>query len=273
LAELAPGGRVNRVVVIASHRRSGTHLMLDSLRSNVRDVGRRFMTLERIEPSHEKHMPVAEFDRRLRSQRGVVLVKTHALPGAGAWQAQEAADYASELLATAPTIYVHRDGRDVLVSLYRFVQSYSPQVAAQSFAEFLRAKHTGPDAPGISRPAYWQRHVLAWLDRGPTTTASYERLQGEFETSLRSIADALDLGLRPALSQVRLEPRGRRIPVLHRLQRVLGLRPVGSTAIRPQAGRVGGWRQVFDPADLAWFESEASAAMRRLGYAPASRET
>jgi Sulfotransferase domain len=264
---------LKRVVVVASHRRSGTHLMLDSLRSNVRDVERRFMTLERIEPSHEKHMPVAEFDRRLRSQRGVVLVKTHALPDATAWQDREAADYASELLATAPTIYVHRDGRDVLVSLYRFAQSYSPQVAAQSFAEFLRANHTGLDAPGISRPAYWQRHVLAWLDRSPTTTASYEGLQGDFEALLRSIAERLDLGLRPALRQVPLEPRGRRVPVLHRLQRVLGLRPVGSTAIRPQAGRVGGWRQVFDDADLAWFESEAAGAMGRLGYASAGRKT
>ena len=270
---MAPGGHVNRLVVVASHRRSGTHLMLDSLRSNVRDVEHRFMTLERIEPSHEKHMPVAEFDRRLRSQRGVVLVKTHALPGAGAWQAREAADYASELLATAPTIYVHRDGRDVLVSLFRFVQSYSPQVAAQSFAEFLRASHTGLDAPGISRPAYWQRHVLAWLERGPTVTASYEALQGDFETSLRSIADRLDLGLRPVLSQVRLEPHGRRVPVLHRLQRVLGLRPIRSTAIRPQAGRVGGWRQVFDDEDLAWFDAEASGGMRRLGYSQGSRGT
>jgi hypothetical protein len=160
----------------------------------------------------------------------------------------------------------------VLVSLYRFVQSYSPQVAAQSFAEFLRANHTGLDAPGISRPAYWQRHVLAWLDRGPTATASYEGLQGDFEAVLRSIAERLDLGLRPVVSQVRLEPRGRRVPVLHRLQRVLGLRPVRSTAIRPQAGRVGGWRQVFDDADLAWFESEAAGAMGRLGYAAAGRE-
>jgi sulfotransferase family protein len=260
---------VNRVVVVASHRRSGTHLMLDSLRSNVPDVERRFMTLERIEPSHEKHMPVAKFDRRLRSQRGVVLVKTHALPGAGAWQAREAADYASELLATAPTIYVHRDGRDVLVSLYRFVQSYSPQVAAQSFAEFLRSRHTGRDAIGVNRAVYWQEHVMAWLDSDPTTSGSYEGLRDDFEPTLRAIAERLELQLRPVLGQVLLEPRRRRIPVLDRLLRVLG--PPGSTAIRPQAGRVGAWREVFDDADLAWFESEASEAMRRLGYSTGTR--
>jgi hypothetical protein len=257
---------VNRVVVVASHRRSGTHLMLDSLRSNVRDVQRRFMTLERIDPFHEKHLSVAEFDRQLRAQKGIVLVKTHALPDPDTWPDREAGAYAAELLGATPTIYVHRDGRDVLVSLYRFAQSYSPEVAGQSFAEFLRSRHTGRDAVGVNRAAYWQQHVLAWLDRGPTTTASYEGLQGDFEASLQSIAKQLDLRLRPALSQVRLEPRRRRIPVVDRVLRVLGLRPAGSTAIRPQAGRVGGWRQAFDDADLAWFEAEASEGMRRLGY-------
>jgi len=258
---------VSRIVVVASHRRSGTHLVLDSLRRNVRDVQHRFMTLERIEPTHERHLPIAEFDRRLRSQRGIVLVKAHALPGAGVWRTPEAEAYASEILAEAPTIYVHRDGRDVLVSLYRFVSSYSPRVAAQSFAEFLRSNHTGIDAAGISRPAYWQRHVMAWLDRGPTTLASYERLQDDFEVSLRAIAERLDLALRPTLNAVRLQPRRRRIPVLDRALRIL--LPASSTAIRPQAGRIGGWHQVFDDADLAFFELQAAAAMRRLGY-PAS---
>jgi hypothetical protein len=262
---------VNRVIVIASHRRSGTHLMLDSLRSNVRDVQRRFMTLDRIDPFHEKHLPVAEFDRRLRAQKGIVLVKTHALPGADAWPDSEAGAYASELLGVTPTIYVHRDGRDVLVSLYRFVQSYSPEVAAQSFAEFLRSRHTGRDAVGVNRAAYWQQHVLAWLDSDPTTTGPYEGLRDDFDATLRAIAERLELQLRPVLGQVLLEPRRRRIPVLDRVLRVLGLRATGSTAIRPQAGRVGAWRQVFDDADLAWFESEASEAMRRLGYSTGTR--
>jgi len=264
LASLAARGCVSRIVVVASHRRSGTHLVLDLLRRNVRDAQHRFMTLERIEPTHEKHVPIVEFDRRLSSQRGVVLVKAHALPGTGVWRAPEADAYAAELLAEAPTIYVHRDGRDVLLSLYRFVSSYSPAVAAQSFAEFLRSNHTGIDAAGISRPAYWQRHVMAWLDRGPTTLASYERLQDDFEASLRAIAERLDLALRPTLTAVRLEPRRRRIPVLDHALRIL--RPASSTAIRPQAGRIGGWHQVFDDADLAWFAAEASVGMRRLGY-------
>jgi hypothetical protein len=259
---------VNRVVVVASHRRSGTHLVLDSLRANAKDVNPAFMTLERIEPTHPRHLPVAEFDRRLRGRTGTVLVKTHALPWASAWQAPEAGEYAAQLLAESPTIYVHRDGRDVLVSLYHFIQSYSPGVATQSFSEFIRSARTGRDALGISQAAYWQHHVLAWLDTGPTATASYEALQIAFDASLRTVAERLALELRPSLSPVGLEPRrGRLAGALGAVRRRLGLGPGRSTAIRPRSGGSGGWRETFDEADLAWFETQASEAMRRLGYA------
>src|SRR4029078_11960558 len=104
-------GCVSQIVVVASHRRSGTHLVLDLLRRNVRDAQHRFMPLERIEPTHEKHVPIVEFDRRLRSQRGVVLVKAHALPGTAVWRAPEGDAYAAALLSQAPTIYVPRARR------------------------------------------------------------------------------------------------------------------------------------------------------------------
>ena len=44
-------------------------------------------------------------------------------------------------------------------------------------------------------------------------------------------------------------------------------RGVVSTAIRPRTGGSGGWQAAFGDGDLAYFESEASEAMRRLGYA------
>jgi hypothetical protein len=259
---------VNRVIVVASHRRSGTHLMLDSLRANAPDVHPAFMTLERIEPSHAKHLPPDEFDRRLRSRRGIVLVKTHALPDARDWQSREAGEYAMRLLAGAPAIYVHRDGRDVLVSLYHYMASYSADTARRPFGEFIRARQNAPDAPALSRPAYWQHHALTWLRSEPRALAAFALMQTDFETTLRGVADRLDLRLRPTLSQVTLDARGgwanamRRI-LLRRFGAGGGRR---STAIRPRAGGSGGWRAAFDAEDVAFFESEAAEALRTLGY-------
>ena len=259
---------MNRVIVVASHRRSGTHLMLDSLRANAPDVHPAFMTLERIEPSHPKHLPLAEFDRTLRSRAGVVLVKTHALPDARDWQSPEAGEYATRLLAAASAVYVHRDGRDVLVSLYHYMASYSADVARVPVGDFIRARLNAPDAPALSRPGYWQHHALTWLRSEPRVLAPFASLQTDFETTLRGVADRLDLRLRPTLSQVSLDARGgwanaiRRV-LLRRFSIGGGRR---STAIRPRAGGSGGWRAAFGADDLAFFESQAAEAMRTLGY-------
>ena len=259
---------VNRVIIVASHRRSGTHLMLDSLRANAPDVDPTFMTLERIEPAHAKHLPPTEFDRRLRLLRGIVLVKTHTLPDARAWQSREAGEYAMRLLAVAPAIYVHRDGRDVLVSLYHYMRSYSTDVEWQPFGDFIRARQNAPGAPALSRPAYWQHHVLEWLKSQPRALAGFSSMQTDFEPTLRDIADRLDLRLRPTLSPITLDARGGWAnavrSVLMRRFGVGGGRR--STAIRPRAGGSGGWRAAFDAEDLAFFESQAAEAMRTLGY-------
>lgn len=260
---------MTKVVVVASHRRSGTHLVLNSLRLNALGVNPQFMTLERIDPAHERHLTVAAFDRRLRRKAGTVLVKTHALPGAAAWHDPEAHDYASALLAEAPTVYVHRDGRDVLASLYHYTASYSPRVAGLSFSEFIRDLYTAPDARGLSRAAYWQHHVLAWLDAGPTALIGYAELLETFPTAMAGLAEGVGLRLSPDVQLVALEPPATGLARLTgRVRRAMGPDRQGtSTAIRPRSGGSGGWQAAFDADDLALFEGVASEAMRRLGYA------
>ena len=258
---------MSRVVVIASHRRAGTHLTIDSFRTNGTDVNRRFLNLDRIEPTHPTHIPIEDFDRTLHSGKGTVLVKTHALPGPEAWQDPAARDYAGQLLATSPIVYVHRDGRDVLVSLYHYVGSYSAAARDQSFAAFIRSAHPGKDIRGLSRAAYWQHHVLTWLDHQPTVLSAFEALRAD-PGSLAEIAPRVGVQPRATIREVTLERRGgRRGRIGRLLARVgLGARPP-SSAILPRAGRSGGWRAAFDEADLEWFDAEAGEAMRRLGYA------
>ena len=261
--------RLTSVIVVASHRRSGTHLVLDSLRNNGLDVHPRFLTLERIDPAHERHLTIDQFDRRLRRNAGTVLVKTHALPGPAAWEDPVAEAYVRELLAGAPIVYVHRDGRDVLVSLYHYVATYSPLVSGQSFGEFIRAPYTAPDAMGLSRAAYWQHHVLAWLDARPTALVGYAELLAGFPTVMARLADAVGLELKPDVQPVALEPpAGPLTNLVRRVRRASGTDRVPvSTAIRPRSGGSGGWQAAFEDGDLALFEGDASEAMRRLGYA------
>ena len=155
------------------------------------------------------------------------------------------------------------------MSLYHYVATYSPQVAGQSFGEFMRALHTAPDATGLSRAAYWQHHVLAWLDARPTALVGYAELLAGFPTVMARLADGVGLRLRPDVQPVALEPpAGGLTRLARRVRRASGTnRAAMSTAIRPRSGGSGGWQEAFEDGDLALFEGEASEAMRRLGYA------
>lgn len=258
---------MTRIIVVASHRRSGTHLMLDSLRANAPGVHRRFMNLDRIEPRHPEHIPIEEFDERLRSREGTVLVKTHSLPDPRAWQTPEAGRYAAELLADAPVIYAHRDGRDTLVSLYHYMASFSDDIARQPFAAFIRHQQSAPDAPALSRAAYWQHHVLTWVRAKPRALGGFAEMQADFDATLRRVAERLELPLLPTIAPVTLDADD---GIGNAVKRVLGgRRRTGrrrSTAIRPRGGSTGTWQDMFDAEDVAFFEHEAAEGMRTLGY-------
>jgi hypothetical protein len=261
-------GQMTRAIIVASHRRSGTHLMLDLLRANAPGVSPSVMNLDRIDPTHPEHLPLAEFDRRLRARRRVVLVKTHALPDPRTWQSRAAGEYASDLIAASPTIYVHRDGRDVLASLYHYVASYSSDVAAQSFGDFLRARHNLPEAAGLSRPGYWQHHVFAWLDSRASALAGFAALRDDSGPTLRSLARQVGIEILQDIRTVTLDDRASRADALRGfVRRRLGRGPGRrSTAIRPRTGRSGSWHDAFDAEALALFRADASAGMARLGY-------
>lgn len=257
-----------RAIVVASHRRSGTHLLIDSLRNNVRDVAADYLNVDHIQPDHPQHMPLAEFDRRLRSTSGIAIVKTHALPDGDGWKDPAAREYLVRLLAELPTIYVYRDGRDVLTSLYHYIGAYEPRVAATPFGEFIRATYTAEEAHGLNRTAFWQRHVLAWLDHGPTATVSYERLRHDVGGALGAIAGDVGFEMRSRVTPVPLpgsQPRPGPLRLLAR-RLVKPFRRKRSTAISPRTGTSGGWRGSFGPGDGEWFLEIAGNAMQRLGY-------
>ena len=169
----------SKTIVIATHRRSGTHWTIDALRNNSSDVSDTFMTLERVSSDHETPTPLPEFRRQLKVLDGRVLVKVHDLPVATFWKREEERAFARSVLRESPAIYVHRDGRDVMVSLYYYMQSFDEDVKKQSFSEFLRSesKLDGVDT-GMSRPAYWAHHARTWLQQ-PNLLPTIVRGPGE----------------------------------------------------------------------------------------------
>lgn len=258
----------SKTIVIATHRRSGTHWTIDALRNNSPDICEQFLTLERISPQHDSPLPLAEFRRQLEALDRRVLIKVHDLPSAGYFQREAERDFARQLMRESPVIYVHRDGRDVMVSLYYYLRSFNETVRSQTFSEFLRSESTLDGAPaGLSRPAYWAHHARAWLQRPNLLPISYSALESDYQYTVRAMADFLGVRLRRSVRQIALPGAQASPTLLDKARWKLGVRRERlSTAVQPRRGSSGDWRNHFDEKDLAFFMSEAGDMLRKLAY-------
>ena len=258
----------SKTIVIATHRRSGTHWTIDALRNNSPDICDSFLTLERIEASHDAPIPLDDFRMQLESLDGRALVKVHDLPAAAYWKGESERQFARSVLDSSPIVYVHRDGRDVMTSLYYYMQSFDETVKGQSFPAFLRGEASLDGvATGLSRPAYWAHHAAAWLTRPNLLAVSYGALESDYEAALRRMAAFLKVKLNRSLRPIQLPGAQSKPTYYQRIKWKLGIRQKKlSSAVQPRRGKSGDWRSHFSERDLAFFMSEAGEMMGQLGY-------
>lgn len=255
-------------IVIATHRRSGMRWTIDALRNNSPDINDSYMSLEQMEADHDAAIPLARFRRRLLNMEGRVLVNVHDLPTADSWKGLDERLFARTVLRNSPTIYVHRDGRDVMVSMYYYMQSFSETVRNQSFARFLRGE-LAPSVDGLalSRPGFWAFHVESWLKKDNLLAVSYDDLETNYEATLRRMAAFLDVRLHQSLQPLTMPGPQASAPMLDNMLGLIGVRRRrGSPAEKARVGKSGDWRELFDKRDRAFFMQEAGAMMRQLGY-------
>ncbi len=258
---------VFNTVVIATHRRSGNQWAIDALRQNSPDINDSYMALEQIEASHDAAIPLGTFRRQLLNHEGKVLINVHDLPAANYWRGLDERLFVRTILRNSPTIYVHRDGRDVMVSLYYYMRSISETVRNQSFSRFLRGESVLEGVnTGRSRPGYWAHHVQEWLQKDKLLAISYDDLEENYEVTVSEMADFLEVELDHTLQPLTTPGPRDRAPVLESVMNRLGLRNRGTQKGGPRLGLSGEWRNVFDRRDVDFFMQEAGDTMRRLGY-------
>lgn len=193
-----------------------------------------------------------------RSQIGQVL-KTHSI---------------KNLPSSEPTVYLIRDGRDVMVSYYFFRRNYlkrsqihtpplwkkwlrkvrglfggsRPDAASQDFSTFLR-HHT----------LEWLDHVSTWLARNPTAVVRYEDLKRNPQATLIQLFDRLEVAVNPEVIQQALD-----IFDFKQLSQRKAGEEDSSSFFRK--GIVGDWENHFTAEDLKFFQSQATETMRQVGY-------
>ena len=196
-------------IVIASHRRAGTHFVADAIRANWAPGGRRpeIVPLESVfrSPLDTDGTAAAtrrEIERRRREGRPMIL-KTHCPAGFPEFWAPEYRSFVEGLLGAALIVRVTRSPLDVLRSLRRYVCGLEGQQPGGSLSEFAMApSRFYPDCPalrGQSNAWVLGAHVGGWAQamagRPNCAAVSFEALSLDYARALSALFGDLGLAL------------------------------------------------------------------------------
>ena len=265
-------------IVVASHPRSGTHLLMDTLRRQFAEcrswkwpgerLDRLYCNIDELNGRRKILDEKTALDVLSRTQRP--LIKTHAWPG---FQKAFLEDQFGELQEhwirlieeKSDTFYIYRDVRDVMCSYHLFRKGhnkylremgYDVPTADCSLATFIRQSHRG-----VSRIRLWSNHVRSWLKKQNIKAIQFESLLLNPEDVLYEIGKKINCN--PTFERPILPKQFSSIWE-SRFARMFGVRPE-STAIISSEKRES-WRDIFTEEDVMFFKEEAGGLLEVLGY-------
>lgn len=174
-----------KAVLVASHPRSGTHLVLDTIRRQfLSTAGWRlpglpldhlYLNLERLGADTRRFSP--KLARRILGRASTPLLKTHFLADfSESWSAAESVKPPEEFLNivdTARVVYVVRHPMAVMSSYFQFLSSLHAEVRRMSLDDFLVSQHWSGT---VDRLGWWCSHVEGWQAQKNTLIVRYEDL-------------------------------------------------------------------------------------------------
>jgi hypothetical protein len=263
------GGNVtpHPTIVLASQRRSGTHMSIDFLRSNlVGGRSHRHVDLEVVRAQGKSLDPASILPASLR---GPVILKTHAWNDIDGYFGEHADDVRA-LFKDAIVLYACRDARPQLVSQFHYEERQLPEATTGGIGQFLRTPHTldewAPRRPSADdRPSFYDFHVRSWLEIPEIVCVRFEDWKERPVETLRMITEKTGLAMSNRFQDARLSGSERTLfgRAVQRLRRLTGRSSsvgLGTTGARD-------WRDELVGEDLRFVEEGTCESMERLGYA------
>ncbi|MEJ2033659.1 MAG: sulfotransferase domain-containing protein [Deltaproteobacteria bacterium] len=163
-------------------------------------------------------------------------------------------------------IYLVRDGRDVIVSYFHYLQKFFPGTFRRSingtgWRRFFRLIRRQDDFGVFVRryaPA-WAAHVNSWLDKRFHALVRYEDLKENPVATLHAVFTALQVEVPERIIREALD--------IFSFARMSG-RSEGQEDKNSfyRKGVSGDWQNQFSSVDLDYFNKRAGSLMTRLGY-------
>ena len=249
------------IILVSSHRRSGTHFLIDSLRANIQDSvfpNHRQLPVDfNLGSLFSKDEKILNIFKSLINDNSTVIIKSHLLPEECNMEdpKDKIEEYIKEIYENSKKIYISRDGKDTLVSLYKFI---NPPI---SFSQFIREKNDhivreirSENYFDSNRVYYWTYHTTRWQLDKTVKQISFSDLSCQFDLTLSNISTFLDS---PILSTI-TKPEIPKNKLWHGIRKKMnhygfGNLPV-SSSVRPNKGNENLGMQYFnDELDLEYY--------------------
>lgn len=260
-------------ILIASHPRSGTHLLIDFLRRQFPvtrakrfyglPLDHLYLNIERLTSLERRFEDSKAQSILAKAQRPII--KTHYLADfSETWVRAETGSLSQKwqfLIHDATIVYVYRDPRDVMVSLKQFLSPLDESVARATLPQFIRMPHWNGRT---SMLGWWAEHVSGWLLKPGVLGVPYEKIISETERLLNDLA--VHTKMVPICAEPLLPPKVKTVAQT-RLNRLFSRSP-DSTAIIANAKRFSAvpWQQECSMQDEIYLDEIAGRLLDQLGY-------
>ena len=262
----------NKCIIVASHRRSGTHWLIDTLRNNFHDFAPGYFNLDRLAPhsSANDFVDLTSFQEILAGHDKMLILKTHTSQDLASFRGNDDVNrFIRKLIRRNNVIYIWRNGLDVMNSLHHYLKKFQDDVP-ESYTGLMKMKEDlGESArlpADMSRLDYWMAHVRGWHEGAARTIITYEELYFDYEAAVNRLAAELDLVRKQNISRIPLPPANRLVNKAQRvINRVLGFRQI-SSAVVPRKGTAGSFAEEMTSDDIAFFKQKAGPMMQEFGH-------
>ncbi len=267
-------------IVVISHRRSGTHLTMDSIRNNfpsyrIESRSHKFMTLDFITNHYKEAMiSLDEFKKNIWDSPHIFFTHTSADVNRFYDNDPQKMAFINKLFDNSKLIYVHRDGRDVMTSLFYYGKKFMPEIADLSFSEFIRMKNNfdfSTYAGTLNRVEYWKYHVESWLNNNDVLHLCFEDYKSDFEGTINKIANFIEVSPPKKITTMtrKAPPKYLSSNKLYNRLNAIYLHRIAKKKYQPyffRKGKSGDHKNHFNEKDYEFFFGITGELMKKLGH-------
>ncbi len=254
---------MNKNIIVISHRRSGTHLTIDTIRNNFKRYKKHhFFTLNEdiLQEENQK-----EFFRLCKTNS--VVIKTHFLPNFNIYSLpKNLVKQIQEVFDNSHLIYVYRNGLDVMVSLYEYMKKFDTSVQQMDFNNFIFTKNNfDKTEKEYNRFEFWKQHITSWKSSSYKKIhyIKYEDFLKNYEVSINKIAEIFNIEKSTNIVDIRLQNISHKGVVNKILNRLKGIQ---KTSVSARKGSIGDYKNYFSEESLKAFFIENKEFMESLEY-------